>query len=142
MAETLSGFVCGFALALLVTPLLAVALLRARVNSPTLERLVPKETNILALSMLLHSGAFLAFTGIGIVLGMMLYGIEDARPAGGLGSPNAFFTLLVLAITAIAVVPMAVVLPRQRGLLLAAAVVFAVTFGWVMPYLSLVGADS
>lgn len=139
MAEVFAGFVCGYGLALAVTPLLAIALIRARVGSPLLQRLAPPETNLLALSMVLHTFAFFALTLVGLVLGLMLHGIEDQHPAGGLGSPNGVFTALIIAIAAIAVVPIAIALPRQRAVLLIGGTVFAITFGWLMPYLSLVG---
>ncbi len=142
MAEVFAGFVCGYALALIVTPALAIALVRARTNSAYLERLMPPGTNVVALSIVLHGFAFLAFTAIGMVLGLTLVGIEDRRPDSGLGSPNAVFTALMLAVTATAVLPFALVLPRWRVPLLASGVVFAALFGYAMPYLSLAGPDA
>jgi hypothetical protein len=139
MAEVFSGIICGYALALIVTPIAAVALIRMRVHSDWLRRVVPEETPLLAWSLILHTFWFLVLTGIGMVLGLLLYGIEERRPAGGLGSPNAIFTLVVIATSAIAVLPMAVALRRWRAPLIAAGLVFAVTFGWIMPYLSLLG---
>ena len=141
MAEVFAGFVCGYGLALAVTPVMAIALLRARVSSPLLERIVPRGTNLIALSMILHTFAFLVLTALGILLGLLLLGIEEQRPDGGLGSPNRVFTALVVAIAAIAVGPFAVVLARQRLALLLGAAVFAITFGWLMPYLSLLGPE-
>ena len=139
MAEVFSGIICGYALALIVTPIAAVALIRMRVHSDWLRRVVPEETPLLAWSLILHTFWFLVLTGIGMVLGLLLYGIEERRPDGGLGSPNAIFTLVVIATSAIAVLPLAVALPRWRTPLIAAGLVFAMTFGWIMPYLSLLG---
>ena len=139
MAEVFSGIICGYALALIVTPIAAVALIRMRVHSDWLRRVVPEETPLLAWSLILHTFWFLVLTGIGMVLGLLLYGIEERRPDGGLGSPNAIFTLVVIATSAIAVLPLAVVLRQWRAPLIAAGLVFAVTFGWIMPYLSLLG---
>ena len=141
MAEAFAGFVCGYVLALAATPVLAIALVRARVSSPLIERLVPPGTNLLVLSMILHAFAFIVLTAIGALLGLLLLGIEEQRPSGGLGSPNAVFTALMMAIAAIAAVPLAVVLPRQRLALLASAALFTITFGWLMPYLSLLGPE-
>lgn len=141
MAEVFAGFVCGYILALAVTPVMAIALVRARVSSPLIERLVPPGTNLVALSMILHTFAFLVLTAIGALLGMLLLGIEEQRPSGGLGSPNAVFTALIAASAAIAVVPLAVVLPRQRVALLVGAALFTITFGWLMPYLSLLAPE-
>jgi hypothetical protein len=71
MAEVFAGFVCGFALALLATPVAAVALVRARVSSPLLEQIVPSGTPLFAVSIILHGAAFLAFTGIGMLMGLI-----------------------------------------------------------------------
>ncbi|MEX1253568.1 MAG: hypothetical protein WEE64_04430 [Dehalococcoidia bacterium] len=141
MAEAFAGFVCGFALAIVATPIAAIALVRARVSSPTLRQVVPEGTSLAAVSMVLHGFAFLGLTAIGLVLGMILLGIEGRSPAGGLGSPNRVFTAFILALAAIAVGPLAVAAPRLRAPLLAGGLVFVVTFGWIMPWLSLLGPN-
>ncbi len=77
-------------------------------------------------------------TAIGIGLGIMLSGLESNHPAGGLGSPNAIFTSFVIAAVAIAMLPIGIAVPRWRLPLLVCGLVFVATFGWAMPYLSLV----
>ena len=141
MAEVMAGFVCGYGLALVVTPIAAIALLRARVSSPLLRQIVPEGTSLIAVSVILHTFAFLTLTALGILLGLMLAGMEDRSPAGGLGSPNRVFTAFILATGAIAVLPLAVALPRWRAPLLAGALALAASFGWLMPYLSLLGPN-
>jgi len=141
MAEAFAGFLCGYALSIVATPVLALALVRGRVSSPFIQRAMPEGTNVAALSVVLHVFLLLMLTAIGMLLGLLLYGLENNRPDGGLGSPNRVFTIVILAITAIAVLPLAVVLPRQRLALFAAGAVFAMTFGWLMPYLSLLGPE-
>ncbi len=137
MAEVFAGFVCGYGLALLVTPLAAVALVRAGPGSDLVRRMMPEGTSLVAVSVILHVFAFLAFTALGILLGTLLAGLEENRPDGGLGSPNAVFTAFILAATAIAVLPLAVFAPGLRRPLLVAGLLFAGCFGWLMPYLSL-----
>ncbi len=137
MPEAFAGFVCGYALALVATPLAALALVRARVSSEALRRVVPEGTSLVAVSVILHGAAFLAFTAVGMLLGLLLWSLEERNPASGLGSPNATYTALILAIAAIAVAPLALVAPRLRAPLLAAGLLFAGVFGWLMPYLSL-----
>jgi len=141
MAEAFSGFVCGYALALAVTPLAAIAIVRARVTSPALARLVPEGTSLVAASIVLHVFAFLVLTAMGLLLGLLLAGLETSSPAGGLGSPNRVFTALMLAISAIAVGPLAIAVPRLRAPLFASGLVFAGVFGWLLPYLSLLAPD-
>lgn len=139
MAEVFAGIVCGYALALLGTPLAAFALVRARADSPAIERMMPPGASLAAVAVILHGFALLTFTAIGMVLGMALHGFETSAPADGLGSPNRVYTIFVLAIAAIAVLPLATVVARWRAPLLAAGLVFAAVFGWVTPYLALLG---
>jgi hypothetical protein len=139
MAEIFAGLVCGYALALIATPVAAVALVRARVSSPAVARMMPEGTPLAALSIVLHMFAFLGFTAAGMLLGLLLNGIESNSPDGGLGSPNRVFTIVVIAIAAIAVLPMAALLPRVRRPLLASGALFAGVFGWLMPWLATLG---
>ncbi|MGB2694800.1 MAG: hypothetical protein WBD55_06380, partial [Dehalococcoidia bacterium] len=95
MAEALAGFVCGYALAIVLTPVVAIALVRARANSALLGQVLPEGTSFAALSVVLHVFGVLTLTALGLVLGLALAGLEDRNPAGGLGSPNGAFTILV-----------------------------------------------
>jgi len=139
VAEVFSGFVCGYAIALIATPAAALALVRARVESAALRRIFPPEAPLVTVSLFLHILWFFLFTAVGMLFGLALHGFERRHPAGGIGSPNALFTIVVLAITTIAILPPAVLLPRWRAPLIAGGTVFAVTFGWVMPYLAQIG---
>lgn len=141
MAEVLAGFVCGYGLALIVTPVAAVALVRARVASPLVREVLPEGTSLIAVSIILHTFAFLTLTALGILLGLLLSGLEGRSPAGGLGSPNRAFTGFTIIATAIAVGPLALFVPRLRLPLLAGGLLFAGVFGWLMPYLSLCGTN-
>ena len=141
MAEVMAGFVCGFGLSLIATPAAAIAIVRARVTSPLAAQIVPKETSLVAVSLVIHVFTFLTLTAIGLLLGMLLYGIESERPAGGLGSPNWLFTTMILGITAIGFGPPLALARRWRRPLLVSTLLFLVTFGWAMPYLSLLGPE-
>jgi len=141
VAEAFAGFLCGYALSVIVTPVFALALVRARMHSPFIQRAMPEGTNLAALSIVLHVFLLLVLTAMGMLLGLLLYGLENNRPEGGLGSPNRVYTIVVLAIGAIAILPLAAVARRQRVALLAIGAVFVVTFGWLMPYLSLLGPE-
>lgn len=136
MPEVFAGIVCGYAVALALTPVGALAIVRARVTNPLFDQSRQEGARLVVTSMSLHVLAFVVFSAIGLVLGLLLHGIESNRPDGGLGSPNRVFTLLVLAIAAIAVLPLAAVAPRLRAPLLVAGVLFAGIFGWAMPHLA------
>ena len=138
MAEVFAGFVMGYALAIVLAPLAAIALIRSNERTGIAQRVAPPGTNVIALSVVLHFFGVLTLTALGLVLGMALAGMEDRRPAGGLGSPNAAYTFLVLALAAVVVIP-TLVLPAVRRYAVAAAALFAALFGWAMPWLATLG---
>ena len=135
MAEVFAGFVIGFAIALVASPLAAWGIVSSNDRSGAAQRLAPPGTSVIALAVVLNLAAVLLFTALGMILGMALAGIEDRRPDGGLGSPNVVYTLLVVALSAVIVIPMLVV-PAVRRYAVAGAVVFAALFGWAMPWLA------
>jgi hypothetical protein len=136
VSEVLAGFVCGYALALISTPLVALAMMRMRSQVPVLAIAVPERVPLAALTVVLFWFTFLFWTLIGLVFGLILSGFEDRVPQGGLGSPNLAFTLLVVLWSAVAFAPVAVLLRAARRYVAAAALVFLGVFGWLMPYLA------
>lgn len=142
MAETFSGFLIGFALALFSAPLAAILAIRAAASSATFRRLVPPGTNPIALTVVIFSFGFLLFTGAGLVFGLVLLALNERHPGPGLGSPNGAFTLFVLAVTAVAVIPLAVVWPAARRNLLLVGLLIAGLLGWLLPYLASWAPDS
>jgi hypothetical protein len=136
LSEVLAGFVCGYALALISTPLVALAMMRMRSQVPVLAIAVPERVPLAALTVVLFWFTFLFWTLIGLVFGLILSGFEDRVPQGGLGSPNLAFTLLVVLWSAVAFAPVAVLLRAARRYVAAAALVFLGVFGWLMPYLA------
>ncbi len=80
MAEVFAGFVVGYALALVIAPIGAIALVRSNDRSGFAQRVAPPGTSVLALSVVLHVAAIVVLTAIGLVLGMALAGIDDRRP--------------------------------------------------------------
>jgi len=136
VSEVLAGFICGYALALVSAPLVAFAMLRLRSRVPALALVVPQQVPVVALTVVLFGFTFLFWTGLGIVLGLILMGLEDRAPEGGLGSPSLAFTLIIVFASAVACIPPAVMLRSGRRYVIAAAVVFLGVFGWLMPYLA------
>lgn len=138
MASVFAGFVVGYAVSLAIGPLAAVLIVRANQRSGFAQRLAPPGTSVIALSVVLHVAAIVVFTGLGLVLGMALDGMETRRPQGGLGSPNLIYTLFVLALTATFVIPSAA-LPAIRPYTLVGSLLFVASFGWAMPWLATLG---
>lgn len=135
MAEVFAGFIIGYALSLIIAPAVTIGMVRMRPDSVLIQRIAPAGTNVVALMMVVHGGLLLLLTMLGLILGMALGGIEDRRPAGGLGSPNLVYTLLVIALTFVLVIP-TLAIPAVRRYSVPAAVVFAALFGWGLPWLA------
>lgn len=136
MREVFAGLVVGYGLAVALSPLAALWLLRAARTNPAVRRAVPERTNPLALTMVVHFFGLYLLTALGMVLGLALKGIEDRRPEGGLGSPNVTYTALVVGLALAAASPIALFGPRWRGAALAFAAVGAGLFGWLVPWVA------
>jgi hypothetical protein len=134
MAQVFAGFVAGYAMALITTPLLAWLLVRLRARNEVLMRLFPREANLIATAVILHGGLTFALTAVGIVLGLILLGMKDSD--GGLGSPNWPFTLFVAAMTLAVVAPIAIIIRPMRRVVVGYALLGVAVFGWLMPYLA------
>jgi hypothetical protein len=135
VAEVFAGFVIGFAVALIASPIAAWAIVSSNDRSGFAQRLAPPGTSVIALAVVLNLAAVLTFTALGMALGMTLAGVEDRRPDGGLGSPNLVYTLIVVALTAVIAIPM-LALPMLRRAAIGGALIFAALFGWAMPWLA------
>jgi hypothetical protein len=139
VAEVFAGFVVGYALSLLAAPISAIALVRSNRRTGLAQRVAPGGASVVALSVVLHLAALIVLTGVGLILGMALGGIDARKPDGGLGSPNLIYTLLVVALTAVIVVP-ALAVPAVRRYALIGGALFAAAFGWAMPWLATLGS--
>lgn len=135
MAEVFAGFIVGYAIALFIAPLGAILLVRSNDRTGFAQRVAPPGTNIVALSMVIHFAAVVVLTALGLVLGLALAGLNDRHPADGLGSPNLVYTVMILALTLIIVAP-AFLFPAVRRAALISAIVFAIAFGWALPWLA------
>jgi len=138
MAQVFAGFVVGYALALVLGPAAAIAIVANNRRTGLAQRIAPPGTNVIALSVVLHVAAIIVLTMVGLVLGMVLAGLDDRRPEGGLASPNLAYTAIVLAMTAVGVIPTLAV-PAVRRWAILAAVLFALSFGWALPWLAELG---
>ena len=136
MAQVFAGFICGFVLALISTPVLAVWLVRSRESSDFIARALPEGTSPLIISVPAANFAFFLWTALGIVLGMVLIAVDERTSQGGLGSENLLFTLIVLLFAVVIFLPPLVLLRRARRIVLLHAVCFVALFGWLTPYLA------
>ena len=73
---------------------------------------------------------------LGGMLGILYWASTEAAPAGGLGSPNLVFTVLVVVAAAAAVTPFVALLRRVVAGFVALALCFAGIFGWLVPHMA------
>ena len=139
MAEALAGFVVGYAFSLLFTGVTAMMVIDARSRVPFLSRAIAPNINAVQLAVPISLMAFVAWTLVGLLLGLTYRAARLNLAGGGLGSPNWPFTLGVLVVT---VAFLAVVYYAWRRLhwpVLLSAAAFAGMFGWAMPHLAELG---
>jgi hypothetical protein len=134
VGEVFAGFVCGYALAIASTPLLAILLLRLRTGNELMMRLLPAGTSTAGLGVILHGGLFLFWTAAGILLGLVLLAMGDTRSA--LGSAHPPFSLFVLGLALAFSAPLIALLPPARAFAIVAAILVVVIFGWLMPHMA------
>jgi hypothetical protein len=134
LGEVFAGIVCGYIAALVGAPILALNLAQLRASSLLVQRMMPAGTPMVALTIVLHGALILSCAGAGIILGLLLYAMNDA--GGGLGSPNIAFTLFVFGATVMLFAPAVVVIERFRRQALVVALVVVLLFGWLMPYVA------
>ena len=139
MAEVFAGFVCGYAVALVFTPLVALMIVNARSRIPYLAKAIAPNISAVALMVPVSLVGFLIWTAIGMVLGLLYRGAEQNIPEGGLGSPNLLYTALVLSFGGSALMLIALALRRLPWQVFVIGVAFVGGFGWAMPYLARAG---
>jgi hypothetical protein len=139
MAEVFAGFVCGYAVALVFTPLVALMIINARSRVPYLAKAIAPNISAVALTVPISLFAFLIWTAIGMVLGLLYRGAEQNIPQGGLGSPNLLYTALVVSFGVSALMLIALGLRRLPWSMLVIGAAFVGGFGWAMPYLAQAG---
>lgn len=139
MAEVFSGFVVGYAFSLLFTAVAAVMVIEARGRVPYLSKAIAPNINAVQLAVPISILAFLAWTMVGLLLGLTYRAARLHLAGGGLGSPNWPFTLAVLMTTLAFVAIVYYAWRRVPWRVLLTAVAFAGMFAWGMPHLAELG---
>lgn len=134
MGEVFSGFVCGFFLSLISAPVMAVTLLRMRSDNGMLARLLPQGVNTVSVTMVLHFALFIFWTGLGIILGLILLAMEGTGDLPGF--PNPGYSILILSAVLAILAPLAVVVTAWSKQLAAIAVLSFLLFGVLMPHMA------
>jgi hypothetical protein len=132
--EVFAGFVAGYAMAVITTPMLSFLLIRLRLESDLMSRLLPEGTSAVGLSVLLHGALAMTWTALGLLLGLILLAMRDSGEA--LGSLNGAYTLFVAGLFVAIGAPLFALLAPIRRLIASAVVVAILVFGWMTPYLA------
>ena len=136
MSPILAGILSGALMGLFFDLLTFRAMLKLRRDAPPWLRAVLNQVSFARLvgPMALFTHATWTFAGL---MAGVIYAILDGDdPASGLGSPFVGFTIAVLALASIYLFLTAVAGGRIRGWMMLSPVLFAITFGWVLPLLS------
>ncbi len=139
MAEVFSGFVVGYAFSLLFTAVAAVMVIEARSRVPYLAKAIAPNISAEQLAVPISLLAFLVWTLVGLLLGLMYRAARLNLTGGGLGSPNWPFTLAVLLAVAVFLAVVYYAWRRLPWRVLLTAVAFAGMFAWGMPHLAELG---
>jgi hypothetical protein len=129
----LAGLIAGAAVALGTT---AIALIAIGRNSRWRERPLSLPIPLPAAGVIVVNAMVLGWTIGGLALGAIFLGIEDRRPAPGLGSANLVFTAVVAGGIVTLVAAGAYVRGRVTWPVWSTAGVAALAFGWLLPLLA------
>jgi hypothetical protein len=139
VAEVFSGFVVGYAFSLLFTGMAAVMVIEARGRVPYLAKAIAPNIGTVQLAVPISILAFLVWTMVGLLLGLMYRAARLNLAGGGLGSPNWPFTLAVVMATAVFLTLVYYAWRRLPWRVLLMALAFTGMFAWGMPHLAELG---
>jgi hypothetical protein len=136
MEEVFAGFVTGYGMALIFTGLVALMIVQARSRIPFLAKAIAPNISAVALTVPISLIAFLLWTAIGMLLGLLYrYTLEEA-PGGGLGSPNILYTVLIISFGGLTLIVLVAAFRRLPWQVAAMGLSFIALFGWVLPRLA------
>jgi hypothetical protein len=136
MEEVFAGFVTGYIMALIFTGLVALMIVQARSRLPYLAQAIAANISAVALTVPISLIAFLLWTAIGMLLGLLYrYTLEEA-PGGGLGSPNLLYTVLIISFGGLTLTVLVAAFRRLPWQVAAMGLSFIALFGWVLPRLA------
>ena len=136
MSPIIAGVISGALMGLFFDFLTIQALLSLRKDPPRWLQNALNQVSFFRLvapmALFTHSG----WTFAGLAAGVLYTVLEGDDPTSGLGSPFVGFTIGVLVLATIYLAATALAGGRIRGWMMPSPVLFAITFGWVLPLLS------
>ncbi|MCJ7510254.1 MAG: hypothetical protein MUP14_05125 [Dehalococcoidia bacterium] len=136
MEEVFAGFVSGYIMALIFSGLIALMVVERRSRIPYLAKVVAPNLSAAALAVPISLIAFLLWTAVGMLFGLLYrYTLQEA-PGGGLGSPNLLYTLLIITFAGLILTAIVTAFRRLPWQVAMIGLSFIVLFGWVLPLLA------
>jgi glucan phosphoethanolaminetransferase (alkaline phosphatase superfamily) len=136
MEEVFAGFVSGYIMALIFSGLAALMVVERRSRIPYLAKVIAPNLSPVALAVPISLIAFLLWTAIGMLFGLLYrYAMQEA-PGGGLGSPNLLYTLLIMTFAGLILTAIVASFRRLPWQVAVIGLSFIVLFGWVLPLLA------
>ena len=129
----LAGLISGAAVALATTAIWITAIAR---DPRWRERPLSLPIPLPAAGVIVVNAMVLGWTVAGLVLGAVFLGIDDRRPAAGLGSANLAFTVVVAGSIVGLLALGAYVRGRVTWPVWGTAGVTVLAFGWLLPLLA------
>ena len=137
MHPILAGIISGAIMGLGFDVLTIMALRRLRGDdAPPWLQAVLRQTSFFKLVAPMAFFTHSAWTLAGLVAGAVYWLLDDGGQSSGLGSPFLWFTLAVLALATVYLLTTMAAGGRIRGWMLPSPVLFAATFGWLLPNLA------
>jgi hypothetical protein len=136
MEEVFAGFVSGYIMALIFSGLAALMIVQARSRIPYLVKAIAANISVVSLAIPISLIAFLLWTAIGMLLGLLYrYTLQEA-PGGGLGSPNLLYTVLIISFAGLSLTAIVGAFRRLPWQVAVMGLSFIALFGWLLPRLA------
>jgi hypothetical protein len=134
--DILAGLVCGLFMGTISLGAWIFISLSNRDMYERLARRLPQGIPLILLMLSLVVALPLAWGLSGIVAGLLYNVSIDHSPGAGLGSPNSVFTLAIICLTALLMLPPLFLIVKRKKLgwgFIIVNLVFAGVFGWILP---------
>lgn len=139
LRDILAGIICGLLMSSVYLGVIIYIFFTDRNIYERLAKRLPEGVPPVLIMLSLVIGVPPAWALIGIIAGVLYNLAVNASPGSGLGSSNYIFTIAVLGLTALLMLPaLFLVIKRKKWgwPFFAANLFFAGIFGWILPLLA------
>jgi len=139
LRDILAGLVCGLIMGSVSLGALIYVFLTNRDLYDRLAKRLPQAVPPTLVMLSLVVGMPPAWTIFGAIAGALYNLAADASPGAGLGSSSSIFTLAIICLTVLLMLPAVFLIIRRKKLgwlFLITNLIFAGLFGWLLPLLA------